>query len=123
MPKAKKPLKKPAKTKPAKASKVKTKAPAKAPAKASKAKAPAKAGASKAIVNRIKETIVTPATKSEPVLVTPLPTREVRNFGVMEFDSQAKLVLQTFPADAAEIIGSTKDSGAGNVTSPALARQ
>jgi hypothetical protein len=120
MPKAKKPLKKPAKTKPAKASKVKTKA----PAKASKAKASkAKAGASKAIVNRIKETIVTPATKSEPVLVTPLPTREVRNFGVMEFDSQAKLVLQTFPADAAEIIGSTKDSGAGNVAYPALARQ
>ncbi|RTL07771.1 hypothetical protein EKK58_01100 [Candidatus Dependentiae bacterium] len=91
-------------------------------AKAPKTKAPKKSGASKSVVARIKEVVVPPATKSEPVLVTPLPQKEVRNFGAMPFESQAKLILETFPADAAEIIGTTDNSGAGTVSAPPIAK-
>jgi hypothetical protein len=71
-----------------------------------------------AVVNRIREVIVPLATKDQPVLVTPLPQKEVRNFGEIPFEHQANLVFQTFPADAAEIIGSTKNSGPANAKTP-----
>jgi len=73
------------------------------------------------IVNRIQEVIVPPATKDPPVLVTPLPQKEVRDFGAIPFEQQANLVFQTFPADAAEIIGTTKNSGPGSTEIPAIA--
>lgn len=91
-------------------------------AKVPKVKAPKKSGASKSVVARIKEVVVPPATKGETVLVTPLPQKEVRNFGAMPFESQAKLILETFPADAAEIIGTTENSGAGTVSAPPIAK-
>lgn len=92
-------------------------------AKAPKTAAPKKTGAAKSVVARIKEVIVSPTNKNEPVLITPLPQKEVRNFGGMPFDSQARLILNTFPADAAEIIGTTENSGAGTVSIPAIAKR
>lgn len=116
----KKPVKKPA-LKPKKAAKT-VKA-----VKAAKTTKPKKAGASKSVVARIKQVVapkgatVVPANQNEPVLVTPLPQREVKNFGAMPFEAQAKLILETFPADAAEIVGTTQNSGAGTVSAPPVA--
>lgn len=89
---------------------------------APKTKGPKKTGAAKSVVARIKEVVVPPATKSEPVLLTPLPQREVLNFGAMPFEAQARLILETFPVDAAEIIGTTNNSGAGTVSAPPIAK-
>jgi hypothetical protein len=52
--------------------------------------------------------------------MTPLPQKEVRNFGGIPFESQANLIFNTFPADVAEIIGTTENSGAGTVTPPKI---
>lgn len=108
-----------AKTKKKVVKRVATKTKASKPSKATKVTAGAKK--TKSVVQRIREVIVPPATKGEPVLITPLPQKEVRNFGEMPFDSQARLILNTFPADAAEIIGTTNNSGAGTVSPPAVA--
>lgn len=83
--------------------------------KPKKTEPPAKA---KTVVNRIRELVVAPATPSHDPLITPLPQKEVRNFGEMPFNSQASLVFNTFPANEAEIIGSTANSGAGTVATP-----
>lgn len=91
--------------------------------KPTKSKPAKKTGTAKSVVTRIKEVVVPPATKGEPVLVTPLPQKEVRNFGAMPFDAQARLVFQTLPADAAEIVGTTENSGAGSVSVPPVAGQ
>lgn len=86
-----------------------------------KVKAKAKPASRAAVVDRIREVIVPPATKDQPMLITPLPQKEVRNFGEIDFNRQAQLVFQTFPADAAEIIGTTENSGAGSTEAPSVA--
>ena len=81
-----------------------------------KAKTPAsRATPSKSVIDRIREVVVVPTPDNKPVLVTPLPVKEVRDFGKLSFEAQASLVMNTFPLHEAEIVGTTNNSGAGSL--------
>ena len=88
---------------------------------APKKKAPA-ASKQKAVVARIKEVLVVPKGDGKPVLATPLPVKEVKNFGDLPFESQARMVFNALPANEGEVIGQTDNSGAGTVSPPAVAQ-
>lgn len=81
-----------------------------------------KASDPKAVIDRIREVIVTPKDTEQVPLITPLPDRDVKGFGSLPFERQAALLLSSFPAHASEIIGSTENSGAGNAQMPSGAK-
>ena len=78
------------------------------------------------VLSRIRKVVAKPQPKAEklPVardpLISPLPTKEVKNFGEMPFESQAKLLFSVFPADEGEVIGKTNNSGAGSIATPEI---
>lgn len=113
------------------AKKPKKATPKKQPKKVVSVKRPAKPAPKKqqAVVKKILEvvgispTIIPDPILNHPVLVTPLPVKDVVSFGDMPFEAQARLIFSTFPADENEIIGTTNNSGPRDVTVPPSAKK
>lgn len=72
-------------------------------------------------LRQIVETTIVPKEEKGPVLVTPLPKKDVANFGDIPFESQAHMIFNTFPATDAEIIGTTAKSGPKDAQIPGVA--
>lgn len=84
--------------------------------KATVKKLPVKAKSQAQLVEDIRTVLtITPKEGKEPLLVTPLPQQGVKNFGDMPFEAQARLIFNPFPIDSPEIVGDTRNSGAGDV--------